>query len=294
MSSENLRGIGLMVLSMALFALEDVFLKLAAAHMPTGQLVLLSGLLGMPVFILITWRAGGRTLSPRLGHPAVLARNLGEMVGTVGYITALASVPLATVSAVLQALPLAVTLIAALFMNEPVGWRRWSAIMVGFCGVLLVIRPGMVGFEPAALWVLLCVAGLVVRDLGTRFIPPDCSTAQVSAWGLGSVALLGLGMIWVQGATTLPDQSMILPVVGAAVFGTGGYAAVVAATRHGDVAVVSPFRYARLVFAVVLAALVFREFPDSITWTGAALIVLSGLYSFARERRRKAALSIGG
>ena len=137
MSSENLRGIGLMVLSMALFALEDVFLKLAAVHMPTGQLVLLSGLLGMPIFMLITWRAGGRTLSPRLGHPAVLARNLGEMVGTVGYITALASVPLATVSAVLQALPLAVTLIAALFMNEPVGWRRWSAILVGFCGVLL-------------------------------------------------------------------------------------------------------------------------------------------------------------
>ena len=101
-------------------------------------------------------------------------------------------------------------------------------------------------------------------------------------------------MIWVRGATTLPDQSLILPVAAAALFGTGGYAAVVAATRHGDVAVVSPFRYARLVFAVLLAALVFHEFPDGLTWAGSALIVLSGLYSFARERRRKASLSMRG
>ena len=140
---------------------------------------------------------------------------------------------------------------------------------------------------------LLCVAGLVVRDLGTRFIPPDCSTVQVSAWGLGSVALLGIAMMLVQGDAQLPGPRELWPVAGAALFGTGGYAAVVAATRHGDISVVSPFRYARLVFAVVLAALFFAEWPDRLTWAGAALIVLSGLYSFARERRRNAALSLG-
>lgn len=294
MGAENLRGIGLMVLSMALFAVEDLFLKLAALDLPTGQIVFLSGLLGLLAFVCLAHRAGAPVLSRRLAHPAVLARNLGEMIGTIAYITALATVPLPTVSAVLQALPLAVTMTAALFMNEQVGWQRWTAILAGFAGVLLVIQPGADGFRPQALWVLLCVAGLVVRDLGTRFIPPDCSTVQVSAWGMGSVALLGVAMTSVQGDTCLPGPAELWPVAAAALFGTGGYAAVVAATRHGDISVVSPFRYARLVFAMVLATLVFAEWPDGPTWAGAALIVLSGLYSFARERRRSAALSLGG
>ena len=292
MSPENLRGIGLMVLAMALFAVEDAFLKLASAALPTGQIVLLAGLLGVPAFALIARRAGDRILTGRLFHPAVLARNAGEMVATIGYITALATVPLSTVSAVLQALPLGVTMAAALFLKEPVGWRRWSAILAGFAGVLMIIRPGMDGFRPEALWVLLCVAGLVVRDLATRAIPADCSTAQVAAWGLGSVALLGVLMSLWQGATDLPGPAELAPVLIAALFGTTGYAAVVAATRHGDVAVVSPFRYARLVFAVGLAFVVFAEVPDGLTWAGSALIVGSGLYAFARERRRKATLSL--
>lgn len=292
MSSENLRGIGLMVLAMALFAVEDLFLKLAAAGLPTGQILFMAGTLSVAVFAVIAWRRGERILTARLAHRAVVARNLGEVVATLGYITALASVPLSTVSAVLQALPLGVTLGAALFLNQPVGWRRWSAILVGFAGVMLVIRPGLEGFEPAALWVLPCVAGLVVRDLATRFVPPDCTTAQVSAWGMGSVAILGMGLMTVQGVAGVPAPLSLGFVAAAALFGTGGYAAVVAATRHGDVAVVAPFRYARLVFAVMIGMAVLGEMPDTLTWAGAALIILSGLYSFARERRRKASLSL--
>lgn len=290
MGAENLRGIGLMILAMALFAIEDMFLKFAAVDLPTGQIVFLSGALGMPVFFVLARRAGARVISRGFLHPSVLARNFGEMVGTLGYITALALVPLATVSAVLQALPLGVTMAAALFLHEPVGWRRWSAIGVGFLGVLLVIQPGTEGFRPEALWVLLTVAGLTLRDLATRAIPAGSSTAQVSAWGLGSVALLGLFMMIWQGDWSVPTAAQALPLVGAALFGTAGYAAIIAATRHGDVSVVSPFRYARLIFAVIIAALFFDEVPNPLTWAGAALIIGSGLYSFARERRRKAAL----
>ena len=204
MGAENLRGIGLMILAMALFAIEDIFLKFAAVDLPTGQIVFLSGALGMPVFFILARRAGVRVVSRGFLHPSVLARNFGEMVGTLGYITALALVPLATVSAVLQALPLGVTMAAALFLGEPVGWRRWSAIAVGFLGVLLVIQPGTAGFRPEALWVLLTVVGLTLRDLATRAIPVGSSTAQVSAWGLGSVALLGLFMMIWQGDWTMP------------------------------------------------------------------------------------------
>ncbi len=294
MGAENLRGIGLMILAMALFAIEDMFLKFAAVDLPTGQIVFLSGALGVPVFFILARRAGVRVVSRGFLHPSVLARNFGEMVGTLGYITALALVPLATVSAVLQALPLGVTMAAALFLGEPVGWRRWSAIAFGFLGVLLVIQPGTEGFRPEAMWVLLTVAGLTLRDLATRAIPSGSSTAQVSAWGLGSVALLGLFMMIWQGDWSVPTSAQALPLVGAALFGTAGYAAIITATRHGDVSVVSPFRYTRLIFAVIIAALFFHEVPPPLTWVGAALIIGSGLYSFARERRRKATLPMAG
>jgi drug/metabolite transporter (DMT)-like permease len=284
-NAENLRGILLMTGSMALFAMEDMFLKFSAQTLPTGEILLLTCIPGFLFFAALARSSGRRTLTAEALHPWVLARNLGEVVGTYGYITALAALPLATVSAVLQAMPLAVTLAAALFLGEAVGWRRWSAIATGFAGVLIVIRPGMAGFQPAGLWVLVTVAGLALRDLASRLIPADYATSQVSAWGVASVAVLGAGMTALQGMQALtPWQASML--AGAFVFGTAGYWAITAATRKGDVSVVSPFRYSRLVFAIAIGALVFAERPDRMTLAGAALIITSGLYSFMRERIR--------
>lgn len=292
MASENLRGILLMLVSMALFAVEDMFLKLASAGLPTGEIIFVAGFFGAPVFAVMARAQGARILTARALHPAVLLRALGEMVGTFGYILALATVPLSTISAVLQAMPLAVTMGAALFMQEKVGWRRWSAIAVGFAGVILVIRPGMEGFHPQALWGILTVAGLALRDLAARAIPRDCSDAQVSCWGLIAVAALGVLMMAGQGGVVVPSLTQSAVLFGALAFGTAGYWAVTGATRTGEVSVVAPFRYARLVFAIIIGAVVFAEIPDVITLSGAALIIGSGLYSFARERARKRALSI--
>ena len=292
-SANNLRGITLMLMSMALFAVEDMFLKWAAGDLPVGMVIFVAGAFGAPVFALLARLEGKRVLVPAAMQRAVLLRNAGEMVATFAYINALAVVDLSTVSAVLQATPLAVTLGAALFLRAAVGWRRWSAIAVGFAGVLLVIRPGMEEFRPESLWVLISVAGLALRDLAARAIPDDCSTAQVSCWGLLSVALLGAVMM-VPGGAVMPDAMQVGALFGALVFGTAGYWAVVAATRTGEVAVVAPFRYARLVFAMVIGIVVFGERPDALMLAGAALIIGSGLYAFARERARKRALSLQG
>lgn len=282
--SDNLRGILLMVASMALFGVEDMFLKWAAAGLPIGQIIFVSGAFGMPVFVAMAWRQGQRIWVKDALQPAVLARNFGEMVGTAGYVAALATVPLSTVSAVLQAMPLAVTMGAALFLGERVGWRRWSAIAVGFVGVLVVIRPGAEGFRPEALWVLVTVAGLGLRDLASRAIPARVTTAQVSAWGLGAVTALGVMMMAVSGEVQAVNLWQASVLLGALVFGTAGYWAITAATRTGEVSVVAPFRYTRLIFAIVIGALVFGEWPDQLTYLGAGLIIGSGLYSFARER----------
>lgn len=286
-SSQNLRGIALMAASMALFAAEDMFLKFSAQGLPTGEILLITALFGWAFFSGLARSEGRRTVTRAALHPAVLLRCAGEMVGTMAYITALASVPLATVSAVLQAMPLAVTMGAALFMGEKVGWRRWTAIATGFAGVLLVIRPGLDGFRPAALWVLVTVGGLGLRDLASRAIPAETSTAQVSAWGLASVTALGALMLAFQ-TPVLPGLWQSAMLFGVILFGTAGYWAITAATRTGEVSVVSPFRYTRLIFAITIGALVFAEYPDGLTLLGAAVIIGSGLYSFARERARAA------
>lgn len=281
----NLRGSLIMVLSMALFAMEDMFLKWLTVALPIGQILLVSGFFGMVFFAIVARAQGLRTFTRAALHPAVWLRNLGEVVGTLAYLTALASVPLATVSAVLQAMPLAVTLGAALFMGERVGWRRWLAIIIGFTGVLIVIRPGSDSFTPTALWVTLAVAALALRDLASRRIPASSTDAQVSTWGLAAVALLGAGLLTGQTAI-IPTMLQTLQLTGMLVFGTLGYWAITAATRTGDVSVVSPFRYIRLVFAVLIGTLIFAETPDTYTLIGSAIIVGSGLYAFMRQRIR--------
>ena len=287
--SENLTGILLMLAAMALFAVEDLFLKLAAADLPIGQIILISGALGLPVFVGMAWRQGQGILVKDALQPAVIARNLGEMVAAAAYVAALAVVPLGTVASVLQALPLFMTMGAAMVYGETVGWRRWTAILVGFAGVLLVIQPGAEGFRVEALLVLISVAGIVVRDLASRAIPARVTTAQVSAWGLMSVTVLGLGMIAATGDVRGVTGTEALVLLGAVVFGTAGYWAVTAATRTGEVSVVAPFRYSRLVFSMGIGVVFLAERPDPLTLVGAAIIVGSGLYAFARERARKRA-----
>lgn len=292
MGSDNIRGLALMVAAMALFAVEDMFLKMAARGLPTGEVVFAAGFFGMLIFAWMARRSGQGFWSGGLWQRSVVGRNLGEMIGTIGYITALAAAPLATVSAVLQALPLAVTMGAALFIGAPVGWRRWSAILAGFAGVLMVIQPGTDGFQPAALWVLVSVAGLTLRDLATRAIAPSFSSALVSAWGLASVTVLGVLMMLFHGQPVMPTPRQSAALLGVVIFGSVGYWAVVAAARTGEVAVVSPFRYARLVFAIIIGILAFGEWPNALSLAGAAVIILSGLYSFARERARARSLSM--
>lgn len=285
LSDNALRGIALMTGSMALFAVEDMFLKLAASGLPTGEILLVTGTFGLLVFGAMAQAQGHSLIDRRVLHPLVLTRLLAEVISSFAYILAIAAVPLPIVAAVLQATPLAVTLGAVLFMGESVGWRRWAAIGVGFLGVLIVVRPGTEGFTPAVLWMVLCVATLAMRDLASRRIPAGISTAQVSGWGVGTVVALGLGMGTVQG-WVLPDATRALWLLGAMVFGTAGYWAITQSTRVAPASVIAPYRYARLVFVLVFAVLVFDERPDQATLLGAGLIIGSGLYAFMRERRR--------
>jgi drug/metabolite transporter (DMT)-like permease len=282
----NQRGIVLMVGGMAGFAVEDMFIKLLAARLPVGEILLALGISGALVFGLEARRRGLRFWAPQFFHPAVLGRNLSEMLGTFGYVLAIALSPLTTATAIFQATPLAVTMGAALFLGEQVGWRRWVAILVGFSGVMMVVRPGSEAFVPASAFALLAVVGLGGRDLFTRGIPQTIDSMLLVAWGFAAVGLVGAVELAVTGGAVVPTWSESAWFLGALVTGAVGYWALTEAMRAGEISVITPFRYTRLLFALLVGITVFSERPDGWTLGGALLIVGSGIYSLLRERQR--------
>ena len=282
---ENLRGIALMVAAMGAFALEDMFVKRAAETLPPGQILIILGTGGAALFGLLALSRGQRLWSRALVSRPVLLRNLGEIVATSGYVTAIALTPLSSASAIIQATPLAVTLGAALFLGAEVGWRRWSAILAGFLGVLLIVRPGAAGFEPTSLFAVQAVLGLAARDLASRATPRSVGSLQLSTYAFAVIVPVGAAMLAIGHAGPAPVGAGDALRLGLAL-GTGmvGYYAIVEAMRVGEVAVVTPFRYTRLLFAMAIGILVFGERPDGATLAGAAIILATGLYTLWRER----------
>lgn len=271
---------------MAAFAVEDALIKAAAAiGLPTGQILIVIGLGGGAIFGALARRRGIALFTPVLLRPAVLARNLSEVIGTLGFVTAITTIPLATASAILQATPLVITMGAALIFAEPVGWRRWSAIGVGFVGVLVIIRPGMDAFDPWSITAVIGVLGLAGRDLASRAVPVAISNLQIATYGFLTAIPTGLILIAASGGAVWPDGTGWLLLLGAIAVGTAGYYSITAASRTGEDAVVTPFRYTRLPFALIVGWAFFAEVPDALTYAGAALIIASGIYTFLRERR---------
>lgn len=284
---DNKRGILLMVLGMLGFAAEDMFIKLASAGLPVGQILILLGFSGAMLFALLARTRGETPFSVSFFLPSVMVRNISEMVGSVGFVTALAVVPLATVTTILQAAPLFVTMGAALVLGEVVGWRRWTAILIGFFGVVLVIRPGLDGFDPNTSWAVLGVVALSIRDLASRKVPRTVSSLQLATWGFFAVGIAGLPMLGMSGGASMPSLLELGYMLAALAVGSGAYWALTEATRLGEVAVIAPFRYSRLIFSTIVGLLVFAEVPDVYTLIGAGIIISSGLYTLMRERRRR-------
>jgi EamA-like transporter family. len=283
---ENFHGSLLMVAAMAGFALEDMFIKAMGARLPVGEVLALLGAGGALIFGAIALWRGDRLISRDLLAGPVLLRNAGEILGTICFVSAVIFTPLAQASAILQATPLAVTLGAALFLGETVGWRRWSAILIGFAGVLIVIRPGTEGFSVLSLLAVVAVVGLAVRDLATRRVPRAITSMQLATYGFGVLVPAGVAIGLVTPEPVLmPSPAEWGMIAGALIVGPLGYYALIAAMRIGEVSVITPFRYTRLIFAMAISWAVFSEPPDRWTLIGGAVIVASGLYTLWRQAR---------
>jgi S-adenosylmethionine uptake transporter len=286
MLSDNARGAILMMVAMAAFVLNDTLMKLVSADLPLFQAIFLRGVMTTVAFAVIAWRMGALRLPDLNGDRWLVGlRAVSECGATFFFLTALFHMPLATLTAILQAAPLTITLAGALFLREPVGWRRFLAILVGFMGVLLIVRPGPEGVDIYALYALAAVGFVTLRDLVTRRMPanvPSMFLALVTAAAVTVFAAVGsLTEDWVRPAS---DSWALLG--GAVLFILAGYLLSIMTMRIGELAVVSPFRYTGLIWALVLGFAVFGDWPDGLTMLGAALIVGTGIFTLYRERRR--------
>ena len=284
--TDNLRGSMMMVLAMLGFAFEDSFLKLAAKLMPLGEVLALMGLIGMALFSALALRKGAAPLPRSILSRTMALRSGSEVVGRVFYALALALTPISQASAILQATPLVVVGGAALLFGEKVSLLRWLLILAGFAGVLIIIRPGVEGFSALSLLAVAGLLGFAGRDLATRAAPPALSNAQLGVAGFLMLALSGLILITLNGGPAAISPLALAYTCGAACFGVAAYAALTSAMRTGEVGVVTPFRYTRLLFALIVGYTLFGERPDALTLIGSAVIVGCGIILLSQGRGR--------
>ena len=282
--NSNIKGAVLMTGCMLTYVINDAFMKLLFSETALFQAIFLRSLITVLPILVMTWitKVAIRNLS-YLNKRLLLARVSAEVCATIAFLLALKHMPLANVTAILQALPLAITMAAALFLSEPVGWRRWIAILLGFTGVLIIVRPGLEGFNIYSLSALAAIFFITVREIFTRKL-----TSKVPTITVALSTVIGIGMfsgIMMIGTEWQPvSASSWLLILGAGVSVLIATFLSVMAMQTGEISFVSTFRYTAMLGAIGVGILIFDDWPDQLTLVGTLIIVLTGIYSFHREQ----------
>lgn len=276
------RAILAISLSMAAYVAGDVVLKLLGRSFPATELIFWrSVIITVTLGAVLAWTRP-RLLSAGMFSGAVLARCVFDCINILSFTTAVMHMQLAELYAILQISPFLMTIIAVVAFKEKVGWRRWSAIVIGFGGVLLIIKPDAGGLNSWALLGVLAAFGAACRETVTRKIDPGVSTLMVAflsalVTAIGTFAV-GYGDPW----PPMDYQEMMLLSVQAVSWLVGTFL-LVHACRTAPLSLVASFRYTLLVWGAIAGYLVFGELPDLLAACGAMIIVLCGLYLFYRE-----------
>jgi drug/metabolite transporter (DMT)-like permease len=272
-----------MLASMAVFVVNDTLVKVAADSLPTGEAIFVRGVFTVALCACLIVGTGAAWALPHALSPRVLLRGLADVGGTVFFLSALVRMPMGDVFGILQFTPLAITAAAALFLGAKVGWRRWSATCAGLIGVLIIVRPGGDAFTPYAVLVIISVLFSVARDLLTRGVGTAVPTLVIAGASASIVTLSSLGFTLFE-TWVWPSPVGVMLLAGASVALLAGQFYLIAAMRTGEIAVVAPFRYSIILWAVLSGYLVWREVPDLATWVGIAIVSAAGLYTFLREQ----------
>ncbi|NNE52557.1 MAG: DMT family transporter [Sulfitobacter sp.] len=281
----NLAGALLMMASMACFTLNDTLLKLTASAVPLFQLIFLRSAITSLLILLTRGRMGPLHFNIERRDWMFMGLRAGtEVVIAYFFLTALVNMPLANVTAILQVVPLAVTLASALILREAVGWRRMLAIGIGFIGVMLIVKPGAEGFNIWSVYALVAVVGVTLRDLATRQLSPIVPSMTVTlVTALAVMGAAGLASLTEEWVSVTVEAGLLIS--SSAVFILGGYFFSIQVMRTGDISFTAPFRYTGLIWALILGFIVFGEWPGWLTLLGAAIVVSTGIFTLYRERK---------
>ena len=285
--SENIKGAIFMSVNMLAFVVNDAFMKFLFIDISIYQAIFLRGVITIPMLALMAVYQNQITFSVNKSDwKYIWLRVAGEVGAAVFFLSALAQIPLANVTAILQAVPLTVTMAAALFLRETVGWRRWLAILIGFLGVTIIVRPGVDGFSVYSLYAIAAVFCVTLRDIATRKLSKDVPTSLVAM--ITGVAITLYGAIMLPSVVWIPLTAthwflLILAAI-AIVF---GYLFSVLAMRTGETSFIAPFRYTAMVWAIGLGIILFNDWPDNLTLLGTTIVIATGIYSFHREKLRQ-------
>ncbi len=274
-----------MMMSMACFAVEDTFIKLLSARLPATQILFSIGFGGALITLVLAIVLNVNLANKILLNKHVISRTIADLFGALSFTSAMVLIPMSLLASILQATPLFVTLGAAILLGEKVGWRRWSAIFIGFLGVIIILQPGYGSFQLASLLGLAAVLCLALRDVVTRDMATEIPTLTVTFYACLAMGSAGFIAYPFFGPPIMPTTYEAIILICAAIIGLTGYFLLVLATRKGDVSVIAPFRYSRLLFSLGLASLILGEKLTLPILLGGLLVVSSGIYTFGRERR---------
>lgn len=279
----NRAGIAWMVLGMTAFIGNDAMIKAVGERLPAAQMLVVRGVMAIVLIVLVARQLGALARIGDVLDRWVLLRASFEGLGTFLYLAALFNLPLGNVTAINQSSPLFVAVLAMLFLKERVGAARWLAIGAGFAGVLLVIQPGLAGFNAYAWLCLIATLIYAFRDLLTRKVPPATPSILITLATATVVWLMAGGVLLVQGWTPMQPRDVGLLAIASVLLSTGYYASI-AAMRHAELSVVAPFRYVGLLWAVLLGWVVWGDIPNALAWVGIALLIAAGLAMIRQQR----------
>ncbi|MFL2811922.1 MAG: DMT family transporter [Paracoccaceae bacterium] len=285
--NNNLKGALLMMLSMLAFLINDVFMKLLSPDLPLFQAIFVRGVFTsfiLLALVLINFRNLFRDFQ---GNNVLISlRTLGEIGGTYCFLTALFKMPIANLMMILQTVPIALTLVSVFIFKETVKKHILVALVVGFLGVLIILRPGMEGFDSYSILGLGAVAFVVLRDLSTRKIKGNIRNIDVAFLGAFSITLIS-GIVMLNIGWSPLSIKAILYLFASTLALVVAYQLSIAVMRVGEISFVSQFRYSAILWALIFGYFVFGEFPDFTTMTGGAIIILAGLMILWTNKNEK-------
>ena len=286
-------GFSAMMLSILLFSLMDASVKWLGASYPTTQIMFFRCAVALLPILVIIWMRGGIGILRTQQKKLHLLRSLMGISAMGLAFYAFSLMPLAEAVSILHTAPLFMTVLSVIELREAVGIRRWSALLIGFIGMLLVVRPGASMLESGSLYMLAAAfligsTSIVIRHL-SKLDDPVCITFYFTAIGV-IVSLLGM---FVQGWTLPPATDLALLMMVGLLGGMAQYLMTLS-YQHLAIGIISPLKYLSIVFSGFIAYLVWGEVPDLQSFCGIAMIIATGLYTLHREFLRKSTRSAGG